>query len=81
MSAIAGILLLAATLAELGRGSFGFYEDFYAMPLEKYDVLTPLRWEDAVVLIVFYLLCAGLLYLSYRLLKYSSRGRSSRAAS
>ncbi len=66
-----GSLFLLGTLAELVRGSLGFYQDFYSMPMEKYGVLTPLRWQDIVFLIGFYLVSAGLLYISYRLLKYS----------
>lgn len=70
-SAIIGGVLLVCTLAELLWGSFNFYLNFYAVPKEKYGVLDPLRWQDIVFLIAFYLVMGGLSYISYRLLKYS----------
>lgn len=62
---------MICSLTALLWGSFNFYLNFYAIPKEKYGVLTPLRWQDIVFLIGFYLVSAGLLYISYRLLKYS----------
>lgn len=69
ISGILGSLPLAGTLAELVWGSSNFYVELYAMPTEKYGVLTRLRRQDIVFLIAFYLISIGLLYLSFRLLK------------
>jgi hypothetical protein len=76
ISAAVGDILLVCTFTELVWGSFDFYVDFYAMPKEKYGVLTPLRWQDIVFLVAFYLVSGALLYVSFRLLKYAFRRRS-----
>lgn len=72
-SALMGGLLLLGTLIEGYFQSFGFYKEHYVWPKEKYGVLTPLRWQDIVFLIVFWVVAVGLFYLSYRLLKYAVR--------
>jgi len=72
-SALVGGLLLLGTLIEAYFQSFGFYQEHYVWPKEKYGVLTPLRWQDIVFLIAFWLVAIGLFYLSYRLLKYALR--------
>lgn len=69
--ALVGILLLAGTLVEGYFQSFGFYKEHYVWPVEKYGVLTPLRWQDVLFLVVFWAVAIGLLYLSYRLLRYA----------
>jgi len=71
--ALVGILLLVATVVEGYFQSFGFYEEHYVWPMEKYGVLTPLRWQDILFLVVFWFVAIGLLYLSYRLLRYAFR--------
>jgi hypothetical protein len=73
MAALAGGPLLLVTLVETYFQSFGFYKEHYLIPMEKYGVLTPLRWQDIVFLIVFWLLAIAVLYVSYRLLKYAFR--------
>lgn len=73
MSGLVGGLLFLGTLIEGYFQSFGFYQEHYVWPKEKYGVLTPLRWQDIVFQIVFWLLAIGLFYLSYRLLKYALR--------
>jgi hypothetical protein len=73
---IAGLVavpLLLATLIEAYFQSFGFYAEHYRIPIEKYGVRTPLRWEDMVFLAVFWPLAGALFYVSYRLLKYALR--------
>lgn len=72
-SAVAGVLLLLGTLVEGYWQSFGFYKEHYAWPKEKYGVLTPLRWQDIVFLVAFWLTAIALFYASYRLLKYAVR--------
>jgi len=74
ISALVGGLLLVATLVEGYFQSFGFYREHYVWPKEKYGVLTPLRWPDMVFLVAFWVVAVGLLYLSYRLLRYALRG-------
>jgi len=71
--ALVGTLLLASTLVEAYFQSFGFYEEHYVWPMEKYGVLTPLRWQDRIFLVGFWFVAIGLLYLSYRLLRYAFR--------
>jgi hypothetical protein len=73
ISALVGPILLLGTLVEAYFQSFGFYQEHYLWPKEKYGVLTPLRWQDIVFLIVFWVVAIGLFYLSYRLLKYAVR--------
>lgn len=73
ISALVGGALLVGTTAEGYFQSFGFYREHYVWPKEKYGVLTPLRWQDITFLVVFWIGAAGLLYVSYRLLKYSLR--------
>ena len=76
ISALIGGLLLLGTLVEAYFQSFGFYQEHYLWPKEKYGVLTPLRWQDVVFLIVFWPIAIGLVYLSYRLLRYAFRRES-----
>ena len=73
ISALVGGLLLLGTLVEAYFQSFGFYQEHYVWPKEKYGVLTPLTWQDIVFLVAFWLVAIGLFYLSYRLLKYALR--------
>jgi len=75
ISALSGGLLLVSTIFELGRGTFGFYQEHYLMPMEKYGVLTALRWQDDVFLAGLWIVAAGLLYLSYKLLRYGAWNR------
>ena len=73
MAALVGGPLLLVTLVEAYFQSFGFYKEHYLIPMEKYGVLTPLRWQDIAFLIVFWLLAVALFYVSYRLLRYAFR--------
>jgi hypothetical protein len=77
--ALAGSLLLVGTTIEAYFQSFGFYQEHYVWPKEKYGVLTRLRWQDVAFLIAFWPVALGLFYLSYRLLRYALR-RESRVA-
>jgi hypothetical protein len=76
LSALVGSLLLVGTLVEAYFQSFGFYKEHYVWPKEKYGVLTPVRWQDIVFLVVFWPVAIGLCYLSYRLLRYALRRES-----
>jgi hypothetical protein len=73
ISALVGSALLVGTAVEGYFQSFGFYQEHYVWPKEKYGVLTPLRWQDITFLVTFWVGATGLLYVSYRLLKYSRR--------
>jgi hypothetical protein len=77
ISGIAGGLLLAGTFVEACLENFGFYQEHYLWPMQKYGVLTPLRWQDMVFIATFWLVIIGLFYFSYRLLRYAWRGRRS----
>jgi hypothetical protein len=74
ISALGGCLLLLGTGVEGYFQSFGFYQEHYVWPKEKYGVLSPLRWQDLAFLIAFWFIAVALFYLSYRLLKYAFRG-------
>jgi NADH:ubiquinone oxidoreductase subunit 5 (subunit L)/multisubunit Na+/H+ antiporter MnhA subunit len=76
ISALVGGLLLLGTLIEGYFQSFGFYQEHYVWPKEKYGALTPLRWQDIVFLVAFWVIAAALFYLSYRLLRYAFRRES-----
>jgi hypothetical protein len=76
ISALSGGLILLVTLVESYFQSFGFYQEHYVWPMEKYGILTPLRWQDRVFLVVFWIAAAALFYLSYRLLKYAIHRKS-----
>ena len=73
IAGLAGVPLLLATLSEAYLQSFGFYAEHYTIPMEKYGVRTPLRWQDIAFLAVFWPIAVGLAYVSYRLLKYAFR--------
>jgi hypothetical protein len=73
ISGLVGGLLLLPTLVEAYFQSFGFYQEHYVWPKEKYGILDPLRWQDIVFLVAFWFAALGLFYLSYRLLKYALR--------
>jgi hypothetical protein len=47
--------------------------------MEKYGVLTPLRWQDKIFWAAFWLIVIGLFYASYRLLKYALHGSGAAA--
>jgi hypothetical protein len=71
ISTLAALLLLSGTLVESYFQSFGFYQEHYLWPKEKYGVVIPLRWQDILFLVVFWPVAIALFYLSYRLLKYA----------
>jgi hypothetical protein len=77
ISGIAGSLLLAGTLVETWLVNLGLYQDHYLFPMEKYGVITPLRWRDRVFIVVFWSVVMALFYLSYRLLHYALRRTTS----
>jgi NADH:ubiquinone oxidoreductase subunit 5 (subunit L)/multisubunit Na+/H+ antiporter MnhA subunit len=80
LSALVGGLLLLGTLIEGYFQSFGFYQEHYVWPKVKYGVLTPLRWQDIVFLVAFWVIAAALFYLSYRLLRHAFRREPPRPA-
>jgi len=77
ISAVVGGSLLLATIVQAYFSSVGFYQDYYAIPKEKYGVLTPLCWQDVTFLTAFWLVAIALVYASFRLLKYAFRRNSS----
>jgi hypothetical protein len=74
ISALVGGLILLSTLVEAYFQSFGFFQEHYIWPKEKYAVLTPLRWQDIVFLVAFWFVAIAMFYVSYRLLNYALRG-------
>jgi hypothetical protein len=39
--------------------------------MEKYGILTPLRWQDVIFIVAFWCVTIALFYFSYRLLRYA----------
>ena len=77
ISGFAGGPVLAGVRFQACRQSFSFYQEHYVWRVEKYGVLTPLRWQDIVIPVAFWLVAIGLLYLSHRLLKNALRWQRS----
>jgi hypothetical protein len=73
IAALLGAPLLLAILYEAYFQSFGFYAEYWTIPIEKYGVRTALRWQDIVFLAVIWPILFTLFYVSYRLLKYAFR--------
>ena len=71
ISGVLGGILLVSTIVEAFRACLAFYQDFYLIPIQKYGVLTSLRWQDITFLVAFWLVIIAMFYLSYRLLKYA----------
>ncbi len=73
ISGLLGGLVFLITLFEGYFQSFGFYQEHYVWPREKYGVVTPLRWQDIAFLAVFWFVAIMLFYGSFRLLRYAFR--------
>jgi hypothetical protein len=73
ISGLAGGGLLLGTVAETWRQILWFYREHYVWPMEKYGVLTPLRWQEIGFLAAFLVLALALVYAWYRLIKYATR--------
>jgi hypothetical protein len=73
IAALVGGVLLLGTAVETWRQIFWFYREHYVWPMEKYGVLTPLRWQDIAFLAAFLVLAIVLVYASYRLIKFATR--------
>jgi len=53
--------------------NFNFYVEYWWMPLDKYGVRTPLRWQDSLFIAAVWLVLLVLFYVAYRLLKFTFR--------
>jgi len=73
LAGLAGVLILLCTAVEGYFQSFGFYEEHFVWPIEKFGVLTPLRWQDIVFLVVFWIAAIAFSYLSFCLLRFAFR--------
>ncbi len=73
ISALAGGVLLLGTAIATWRQIIWFYQEHYVWPMEKWGVLTPLRWQDIVFNVGFLALAIALVYVSYRLIKFAAR--------
>jgi hypothetical protein len=73
LAALVGVPLLLVTLFEAYLQSFGFYAEHYTIPMEKYGVRTPLRWQDVAFLVVFWPVAIALFYAAHRLLRFAVR--------
>ena len=70
-AALLGVPLFLATAWGAYSLSFNFYVEYWWMPLDKYGVLTPLRWQDVVFIAAVWSVLLALFYVSYRLLKFA----------
>jgi len=70
-AALLGVPLSLATLWGAYSLSFNFYVEYLWMPLDKYGVRTPLRWQDIVFMAAVWSVLLALFYVSYRLLKFA----------
>lgn len=70
-AALLGIPLFVATLWGAYSVNFNFYVEYWWMPLDKYGVRTPLRWQDVVLVAAVWSVLLVLFYVSYRLLKFA----------
>jgi hypothetical protein len=73
VSVLLGGALLLATLVEAYFPGVHFYQDYYLIPKEKYGVLTPLRWQEIVFLVAFWVVVLALGCVSYRLWRRAFR--------
>jgi hypothetical protein len=71
IAGLAGVPLLLVTVLEAYFQSVGFYAEHYTIPMEKFGVRTPLRWQDIVFQAAFWPIAIVLINISYRLLKYA----------
>jgi hypothetical protein len=69
LAASLGVPLFLATLWGAYSASFNFYVEYWWMPLDKYGVRTPLRWQDILIMVAVWSVLLVLFYVSYRLLK------------
>ena len=70
-AALLGVPLSLATLWGAYSLSIKSYVEYWWMPLAKYGVRTPLRWQDAVFMAAVWAVLLVLFYVSYRLLKFA----------
>lgn len=70
-AALLGVPLFLATLWGAYSLNLNFYVDFWWMPLDKYGVRTPLRWQDIAFIAAVWFVLLMLFYVSYRLLKFA----------
>jgi hypothetical protein len=72
-AALLGVPLFLATVWVACRLTFNFYIEYWWMPLDKYGVRTPLRWQDVVFITAVWCVLLIQFYVSYRLLKFAFR--------
>jgi hypothetical protein len=68
-----GVPLLLGTLWGTYSANLNFYIEYWWMPLYKFGVRTPLRWQDIVFIVAVWSVLLVLFYVSYRLLKFAFR--------
>lgn len=73
LAGLVGVLILLCTAVEGYFQSFGFYEEHFDWPIDKFGVLTPLRWQDIVFLVVFWIAAIVFSYVAFRLLRFAFR--------
>jgi hypothetical protein len=71
VAAFLGVPLFVAAVWAAYSASFNFYLEHWSMPLEKYGVRTPLRWQDVVFIATVWAISIIVFYGSYRLLKFA----------
>jgi hypothetical protein len=72
---VGGTLLLETLFTAYSSGRSMYY-DYYLYPMVKDGYVMPLRWQDIVFLVVYWVGAVAVAYVSYRLLKYALRHQS-----
>jgi hypothetical protein len=73
IAGLLGVPLLLLAFYEAYLLSFGFYEKYWTIPIEKIGVRLPLRWQDIFFVVAAWSILLMLFYVSYRLVKYAFR--------
>lgn len=73
VAGLLGVPLLLLAFYEAYLLSFGFYEEHWAIPIEKVGVRTPLRWQDVFFEVAAWSILLMLFYVCYCLVKYALR--------
>jgi hypothetical protein len=73
IAGLLGVPLLLLAFYEAYLLSFGFYEKYWTIPIEKIGVRWPLRWQDIFFVVAAWSILLMLFYVSYRLVKYAFR--------
>jgi hypothetical protein len=83
LSGVLAITMLAPSLYFTFIVGQGMYYEYFLWPREKAEehYIAPTRWQDLVFLAVFWTAIAVALFVSFRLLRFALKSRTSNATS